>query len=115
MTRSLLSFCFLLGGSTSLQAQIALRLADGTGIQVSAPREWVVSSIPQGWRDSVALGWAGNFAGTSYRPASPLIPGMRAELALQIMRNGDLRRVRVVTSSGEPELRFSPRRDELGR
>src|SRR6478609_7450242 len=104
MNRSLLALLLLVGASTSLGAQTPLRLADSTVVLVAAPRQWVVSSIPQGWRDSVRSGWAGNFTGTSFRPASPLIPGMRAELSLQLMRNGDLRRVRVVTSSGDPRF-----------
>src|SRR5688572_22696297 len=102
MNRTLLAASLLLGSAVPLRAQAPQMLADSTVIRAAALRQWTVTSIPQGWRDSVAIGWSNNFTGTSFRPAQPLIPEMRAELALQLMRNGDLRRVKVLRTSGDP-------------
>jgi outer membrane biosynthesis protein TonB len=81
-----------------------IRLADSTVLSVSAPSPWVVGAFPPEWRDSVTAVWSRAFTGTEHRPARPIAPGTRATVALQILRDGTLRRARIVAPTGDVRL-----------
>jgi TonB family protein len=81
-----------------------IRLADNTTLIVIAPQPSIVGAFPPWWRDSVAAVWVRNFTGKDHRPERPLPPGVRATLALQILRDGKLRRARIGQTTSDVRL-----------
>ena len=88
----------------SLGSAQSIQLADSTVLRVSAPQPSMMGAFPPWWRDSVTAVWVRSFTGKDHRPDRPLPPGVRATVALQILRDGKLRRARIGQTTSDVRL-----------
>lgn len=88
------------------QTQISGRVIDlspDTRVYAYTPGNQVLSAFPDEWRDSVVRALIASVETRQSSLAQPVTPGVRGEIALRLLRSGDLYRASLVRSTGSAD------------